>query len=1571
MAFQSWFGWGAAESNPAVAYAAQPPPAAKTHAMLTQPALNGFSGVHTTNVGALKVGEEVEYFSSSIGKWIPAKIVAINMSGNYDLDCKPDVLAEKIRRPALSASTSSSYQVGEVVEYFGASQQKWIPAKVLAANPNGTYNLDCKPDVPPEKIRKMGGQAAYKAGDVVEYFGASQNKWIPAKVLSANADGTFDLDCKPGVTADKIRRPAAAAPAAAGGASVYKVGDTVEYFGASLNKWIPAKVLAVNPNGTYDLDCKPGVGMDKIRPIPSGVVYSVGDMVDYYGASQGRWISAKVTRVNPSGTYDLDCKQDVAKDKIRPFGSGVDYKVGDMIEYFGVSMGKWIAAKVTAVNTDGTYDLDCKPAVPRDRVRAPGGGASYKVGAQVEYFGASVGKWIPAKVVAVNSNGTYNLDCKQDVTPDKIRLPGAADAPLGSSLSIKPKAMDTMPPGGGESASWSVGDSVEYYGASAGKWIPAKVLSVNTNGTFDLDCKPGVAPEKIRAPSSTIGSTLSNSFGTVLHLNPSAEPALYKKGDVVEYYGASLGKWIPATVLTANANGTYDLDCKPGVQLDKIRPSQGEYKVGELVEYSSATHGWIAAKVQAVNAAKGTYDLDCKPDVSKEKIRRAAAVNGSAVNGDTLHTMPAMNGDVGTGGVATTYAAGESVEYFGQSQNRWIPAKVLKANADGSYDLDCKPQVPADRVRRPVGSAATLFQPPTRPMTAVAPHDPSAPPPADAATPVQLLRAHRVGKGWRYEVCPDAATLLEQYGGRRIAITTVCGSQRAGKSTLLNVLSERSQRGLSPFPVAAPGRPGTQGLWMWCSLDSSGPADKMPGSTATSQPPVLAWFDCEGMGSAGGDATRDAQLLALCVLFSSVLLMNTKGMLDDASLSGIAPASRFAEHIEERGNEASKPSLLWLLRDVAHHQLVDAKGMNLAPDEYLEHALHNTAGNQQQQTRREVRQNLLRFFSQRNCATFVPPAEGADLGRLESMPVSSLNGSFRAEVEALRTEVLKRCRTSPKAVGGQPLSCTSFVTLLRQLVTALNDGRLLSVRGAWETVQHTSCGQLSEELRAAALQSLHALSAGQRLPDGSQLPLTDDALRIFFRSQRHARKAQWDARAVGDEQVRAEYWQELKESLAREENLLRQANTKLADKQLKEALYPWQEWLDDEKQPASRSQGICQSLGSVMERMPAGPLARAVRLAISAASRYVASAKRAVEVTTAEHREQHEQVLTQGEQAAQRAGAVRSDLGAKKSELQEAAEKLVLRQRAVENLESEFGARSASLQETKEKLDGCSKEAEELRTREHELRAKFRVQADSEETLNAALERLRADAAKSNADRLAAERCARTAADAAAAEKRRLEVELDQAKSESERLARQLADERNSLRDQSDKQKAEHAQRVADVKRQLEEEHKTLHGEKERTKQELSRMLDDTHKQLADERSKHTDVLRSEQDRLMDRERRAGVLEGQVQALTSETARLREQVKELEDKKRQIELHPQKLTEENARHQAEIEKARAEVVRIKAEAEERLQAQQAEHERKMAEEQAAREEAQKAKKGGLFGKGKKKAAAAGGGGAPG
>eukprot|EP00971_Amphidinium_carterae_P079869 1580258-Amphidinium_carterae.1 len=71
---------------------------------------------------------------------------------------------------------------------------------------------------------------------------------------------------------------------------------------------------------------------------------------------------------------------------------------------------------------------------------------------------------------------------------------------------------------------------------------------------------------------------------------------------------------------------------------------------------------------------------------------------------------------------------------------------------------------------------------------------------------------------------------------------------------------------------------------------------------------VERWFPPWGvtaLEAMTGDHSRDAQLMTICALLSSVLVLNTKGALNEGLFNALALTCRFAEHIESKGNEVS------------------------------------------------------------------------------------------------------------------------------------------------------------------------------------------------------------------------------------------------------------------------------------------------------------------------------------------------------------------------------------------------------------------------------------------------------------------------------------------------------------------------------------------------------------------------------------------------------------------------------------------------------------------------------------------
>lgn len=331
----------------------------------------------------------------------------------------------------------------------------------------------------------------------------------------------------------------------------------------------------------------------------------------------------------------------------------------------------------------------------------------------------------------------------------------------------------------------------------------------------------------------------------------------------------------------------------------------------------------------------------------------------------------------------------------------------------------------------------------------------------------------------------------------------------------------------------------------------------------------VLYMDCEGFGSSEADKTRDAKLMSLCLLISSVFLLNTKGVLNEGLFNALSLVCRMAEHTEQ-GSDSNKPVLLWLLRDFVL-ELKDESGRPLTPDEYLEHSLRArplaAAEEERSRAAAEVRECLMKFFPERHCATLVQPViEEEKLRRLQEVSYPELREEFRRPFEAMQAQLLSIARLRPKTVGGHPMSAGALVGLVRRLVDALNADNTLNVGNAWDMVQHNACNKLVSELREAALLETRKVREGGPLPApaGQPLPVQDNLLSAALKDGRRALRQAWDETAIGDENVRAEYWKELKESVVAEQKSLEQLNVELSEQQLRNAGKDWEAWLSQE-----------------------------------------------------------------------------------------------------------------------------------------------------------------------------------------------------------------------------------------------------------------------------------------------------------------------------------------------------------------------------------------------------------------------
>ena len=90
--------------------------------------------------GAFRIGEVVEYLSSTHGRWIPAAVVGLHADGRVSLDVKPRADATRVRRTTDEVG-DGDFREGDAVEYFSAEAREWVPATVERILPDGSVSL--------------------------------------------------------------------------------------------------------------------------------------------------------------------------------------------------------------------------------------------------------------------------------------------------------------------------------------------------------------------------------------------------------------------------------------------------------------------------------------------------------------------------------------------------------------------------------------------------------------------------------------------------------------------------------------------------------------------------------------------------------------------------------------------------------------------------------------------------------------------------------------------------------------------------------------------------------------------------------------------------------------------------------------------------------------------------------------------------------------------------------------------------------------------------------------------------------------------------------------------------------------------------------------------------------------------------------------------------------------------------------------------------------------------------------------------------------------------------------------
>ena len=336
-----------------------------------------------------------------------------------------------------------------------------------------------------------------------------------------------------------------------------------------------------------------------------------------------------------------------------------------------------------------------------------------------------------------------------------------------------------------------------------------------------------------------------------------------------------------------------------------------------------------------------------------------------------------------------------------------------------------------------------------------------------------------------FEITSEGISFLSSLKNQTIAVLSVTGPYRSGKSFLANLIMNN----MGGFKVGATINACTKGLWVW------GRPIPIPGNKK------LIILDSEGLGSVEKDRTGniDMKIFTLSVLLSSCLIYNTKHAISEDKIEELSNAANLSKRIniskEKKKNMQLDfgdffPDLIWVLRDFSLDR------GKLSAKEYLEQCLQRVdvrtiEGGESKNICRDI---ITRNFKHRDCYTLVMPTTDENkLRNLDNEPQSSLRKEFLDQVQRMILNIKDNIK--PKKINNIELDGEALFGLLQTYVESINNEENPVILSALENVLLSKAKNISELVFDNFKEQIN-----EKLKD--KLPLNENLIyNIFFEQQ--------------------------------------------------------------------------------------------------------------------------------------------------------------------------------------------------------------------------------------------------------------------------------------------------------------------------------------------------------------------------------------------------------------------------------------------------------------------------------------
>ena len=289
----------------------------------------------------------------------------------------------------------------------------------------------------------------------------------------------------------------------------------------------------------------------------------------------------------------------------------------------------------------------------------------------------------------------------------------------------------------------------------------------------------------------------------------------------------------------------------------------------------------------------------------------------------------------------------------------------------------------------------------------------------------------------------DAIKIIKEIKNN-IIIVSIFGKAHSGKSYLMNLLLnsyENSTKNAKGFKVSNQTNSNSRGIWFWNT-----PIQK-PNSNIKEK---IIFIDTEGLNSENVYQQEiDSKLLALILIISSLFIYNTMGDINSNSLNELELIVHLADSlgINEKINKDKLiaelcPKFIWALRDFDLQNLKKKGKIN--PDVYLEQCLKERFGGENKDEINVIKENLIKYFKERECVTLPKPLEEEkDLILLKRVPLEELKDDFKNEFWNLHNKIFKASKA--KIINGKITNGPMVAFLLTKIVKEINNEKIPNI----------------------------------------------------------------------------------------------------------------------------------------------------------------------------------------------------------------------------------------------------------------------------------------------------------------------------------------------------------------------------------------------------------------------------------------------------------------------------------------------------------------------------------------------